>query len=559
MIKPEQLKKQIEKSFAKLKFVPRGNQESIVYDVLDSFLNKEKTNVVLGAPTGVGKSIIGAVVSDALNAFTPEDPDLSSIISMGTNVLAHQYYDSFSSLENYQVFQIKGASNYSCNYMENQIMPLSKTAEDCLKSKLHPLEVDNYCRGCEYDAAKKLVNITSILITNYSYFLVSIMASGHLKPRKLHVFDEAHLLNDIFCNYTEILVSVDQIDKNIKELSETNGKCDDFIAGLIMLKNQITNSNIGDNNYKQVLEILRKLYFEIVSVLDNQATLLEKVDVIKSSRMSKLSRKYGSLGGKIKDFFDNDYEHVFDNTVPNTFTVKTIFVGKMITKLLAKYNLFMSATITKEFSFSTLNLEVEDTEFIEVDPVFPKENKPIFFLGKQALNYETMKHPDTINDLKAQVKTIVEFHEKDKGLIMVPSFYLGSQIVRSIGHKTRVFEHKSGMNLPVLVSEFKAYVGPAILVSPSIFEGLDFKDDHSRYQIIVKSPYPSLGDKRIKYISSYYPKIYSEMALLKILQGIGRSIRTPTDYAVTYCLDSSTRKLYDSKTNIWKLHYDVKN
>lgn len=559
MITKEKIIAQIEKSFSNLEFKPRGNQSSIVFDVVDAFLNKGRKNVVLGAPTGIGKSVIGAVVSDAMHALTPDDADLSSIISMGTNVLAHQYYDSFSELEEYQVFQIKGASNYPCKFMENQPLALSKTAEECMKSKLHELEVNNYCAGCEYDHAKKMVNKTSILITNYSYFLIACMATGHLKPRKLHVFDEAHLLNDIFCNYTEIVISVDLLDKYIKELGDTNGKCDDYIAGLIMLKEQVSTGKIGDNNYKQVLEILQKLYFEIVIVLADQAKMLEQADKVKSAKYSKMSRKYDSLHGKIKDFFENDYEHVFDNTVPNTVSVKTIFVGKMIVKLLAKYNLFMSATITENFSTETLNLQKEETEFIEIDPVFPPENKPIFFLGTQALNYNVMKLPETIEELKNQVKKIVEFHGDDKGLILVPSFYLGSQLGRGIGNKTRVFEHKSGMNLPQLVKEFKAYKGSSVLVSPSIFEGLDFKDDASRFQIIVKTPYASLGDKRIKYIASYYPNIYQEMAITKMIQGIGRSVRSLEDMAVTYFLDASSRKLLESKLNIWKHHFEVKN
>lgn len=553
-----ELEKYISDSFKRLGFSPRGNQESICYNVLDAFLNKGKRNVVLGAPTGIGKSVIGAVVSDALDKLTPQSKDLASIISMGTNVLANQYYDSFSALDQRRVFQIKGASNYPCKFMESQLSATVKTADECVKSKLLDKEKDKYCRGCEYDATKKIVNATEILITNYSYFLISAMATNHLKTRKLHVFDEAHLLNDIFCNYTEIVVSVELLEKFIKELGDVNGKCDNEIAGLIMLKNRLVSKEIGDGNYKQILEILQKVYESIAGVLSNQSSMLEKIDIVKSSKYGKLARKYDTFSGKIIDLFENEYEHVFDNSIPNTFSVKTIFVGKMIEKLLTKYNLFMSATITEQFAFDTLDLEGEETEFIEVDAVFPAENKPLFFLGKQALNYNTMKDPDTIIDLKAQVKAIVEFHGKEKGLILVPSFFLGSQLSRSVGSNTRVFEHKSGMNLPDLVNEFKRYKGSSILISPSIFEGLDFKDDSSRYQIIVKSPYPSLGDKRIKYIADFHPNIYQEMTLIKILQGIGRSVRTPDDFASTFFLDASSKKLYDSRLNIWKNHYDVK-
>lgn len=552
-----ELEKHIAESFKRLGFEPRGNQAVICHDVLDAFLNKNKLNVVLGAPTGIGKSVIGAVVSDALNMLTPNATGLASVISMGTNVLAHQYYDSFSALDRYKVFQIKGASNYPCKFMESQPTATSKTAEECVKKKLLPQESEKYCRGCEYDATKKIVNSTSILITNYSYFLISAMATNHLKERKLHVFDEAHLLNDIFCNYTEIIVSVDQLDKSIKELSDVNGKCDNEAAGFVMLKQRVSSGEIGEGNYKPILEILQKIYTSVCVTLTDQASMLEKIDVLKSAKYSKLARKFGTNAMKIKDLFDNEYEHVFDNSVPNTFTVKTIFVGKMITRLLTKYNLFMSATITEQFVYDTLSLDKSQTEFIEVDAVFPAENKPLFFVGKQALNYMSLKEPDTISDLKAQVKAIVDYHGDQKGLMLVPSFFLGSQLARSAGSKTRVFEHKSGMNLPDLVNEFKRYKGSSILVSPSIFEGLDFKNDASRYQIIVKSPYPSLGDKRIKYIADHHPNIYQEMTLIKILQGIGRSVRTPEDYASTFFLDASSKKLYDSRLNIWKNHYAV--
>ena len=557
MITPDKLNEQIAKSFKKLLFAPRGNQSEIIFDVLDSFLNKNKQNVILGAPTGIGKSVIGAVVSDALASLTPGD-ELASVISMSTNILAEQYKDSFSKLGTHDVFQIKGASNYSCRYMENQLTATVKTAEACVEKDLHPLEVEKNCRKCEYSIAKKTINSTQILITNYSYFLINALASNHLKERKVHVFDEAHLLNDIFCNYTEILVSVEIIDKYIKELNDTNGKCEVDIESLLSLQDAVRRGAVGEHNYRDVLKMMQEVYINIYKILSNMSELLKSEDLVKSSKYGKLARRYDGFASKIKDLFENEYEHVFDNSVANTFSIKTIFVGKMMEHLLAPYNLFMSATITENFVFETLELNEDTTVFIEVDPVFPKENKPLLFLGKQALNYYTMKEQSTIDDIKTQIKMIVQHHETEKGLILVPSFFLGSQLTRAVGPNTKVFEHKSGIKLPDLVSEFKRYKGSAVLISPSIFEGLDFKDDASRFQIIVKSPFPSLGDKRIKHIADNYPNIYSEMTLLKILQGIGRSVRTPEDWAATYFLDASSKKLYDSKLNIWKSHYDVK-
>lgn len=553
-ISKSDLETQIIKSFEKLSYTPRGNQKDIVYSIVNAFLNKKKKNVVIDAPTGVGKSLIGAVVSETIAALTQDNTALPSIIAMGTNSLSKQYFDSFSKLGDYQYFAVKGAANYSCGYMESQLSAVSKTADECVKSKLHDLEVDKYCNKCEYNKTKKIINSTQNLITNYTYFMISALASGHLKPRKLHILDEAHTLSDWFCSYAEIVVSVDLIDKYIKELGDCNGKCDNEIAGLIMLKQKVSSSEVGDNNYKQCLEILLQLYNSIASVLGTQSTMLEKVDIIKSAKYDKMSRKYIALGTKITDLFDNEYDHVFDNSIPNTFTIKPIFVGKMMNKLLTDYNLFMSATITDQYAFEILDLNPDETEIIRLDPVFPPENKPIFLIGKMALNYNTMKDPETIDTLRQQIRKIVEFHDGQKGLVLVPSFYLGNQL--SFGVKyTRVFEHKSGVNLSELIADFKRYRGSSILVSPSIYEGLDLPE--SSFQIMAKAPWASLGDKRIAYIADNYPKIYEEITLLKLIQGAGRSVRSPTDTAATYMLDPAIKKLFNSKQNTWRNQFLV--
>lgn len=559
-IDPELIKTTIEESFKKLKYKPRGNQSQIVFDVVKTFLIDGKRNVVLGAPTGIGKSILGAVISETMDALTQEQSEeLSSIIAMGQNSLALQYAESFTELGDYEYFQVKGASNYPCFYMESQPNSTSKTADDCVKSKLHELECAKYCSGCEYDRSKKIINATNNLITNYTYFMISVMASGHLKSRKMHIFDEAHTFNQWFCSYSEIIISSEIIDKNIKDLRDVNGKCDNEISGLIMLKKKIEEGGVAENNYHQVLEILNSLYESIGKTLIGQSLMLAKVDIVASVKFEKLARRYAMAGMKIKDFFENEYEHVFDNTVPKTITIKMIFVGEvMMNKFLTTYNLFMSATITESYAFDILGLVAEDTEIIQLPAVFPPENKPLFFIGKKALNYATMKEQETIDTLKSQMRKIVEFHDDQKGLVLVPSFYLGNQL--SFGVKyTRVFEHKSGTNLSDLVTVFKDYKGSAILVSPSIYEGLSFDDDAARFQIIVKSPFDSLGDKRIKYIADNYPKIYQEMTLLKIIQGTGRGVRSPTDTCSTFFLDASSKKLFDSKTNIWKSHFTIKS
>lgn len=550
----------IEDQFKEIGREPRGNQAEIVNEVLVAFFDKGKKNVALNAPTGIGKSILGGVISGCVDVLDKSPEKRASIITMHTNALAKQYAETFETLGKYRYFQIKGASNYKCNFMEAQPSAESCTGEECCKGSLHEMEVDRYCKGCEYDAAKKTINATDNLVTNFTYFLTSAMVSNHLMPRKLHIFDEAHVFNDSYTSFTEINVETYLLEKYIKELASCNSRLDSEAAALAMLKQQIEKNEIHESNYMQMLEILKEIYGSASRTLDSMSTLVKKDDMVVSVKYAKLAGKFENLAYRIKHLVKGDFEHVFDKSDGKSVSVKLIFINDEIGNCLADRNLFMSATITEGIAFDILGMDREETEFITLDPVFPPENKPLFFIGKTALNYNSLKDPSVIADLKTMTEKICRHHTGQKGLIIAPSFFLGSQVARVVRDKTsmRLFEHiQGGQKLNDLIRDFKEYKGEAVLVSPSIFEGLDFKNDESRFQIILKAPYASLGDKRIKYICDHHPNIYREMALLKVLQGIGRSIRTPEDKANTYILDSAAEKLFNSKINLWKNHYTV--
>lgn len=69
-------------------------------------------------------------------------------------------------------------------------------------------------------------------------------------------------------------------------------------------------------------------------------------------------------------------------------------------------------------------------------------------------------------------------------------------------------------------------------------EGIDLKDSSSRFQILVKVPYPDLKDERIKKRKRLDPDFYRFKTANTIIQSIGRSVRSESDYAVTFTLDS---------------------
>jgi Helicase C-terminal domain len=90
-----------------------------------------------------------------------------------------------------------------------------------------------------------------------------------------------------------------------------------------------------------------------------------------------------------------------------------------------------------------------------------------------------------------------------------------------------------------LGSIFTGLSAPTVLISPSLHLGLDLKDDLSRFQIITKVPYLSLGDRWIDEKRKRSEQWYSWQTALRLVQGYGRSIRSKDDWATTYVLDSA--------------------
>ena len=82
-------------------------------------------------------------------------------------------------------------------------------------------------------------------------------------------------------------------------------------------------------------------------------------------------------------------------------------------------------------------------------------------------------------------------------------------------------------------------------------EGVDLKGDHSRFQIICKVPYPYLGDNIVRKRMAKNKKWYPMKTAISIVQSCGRSIRSISDTAVTYILDSDWKYFYRKNKDVF--------
>lgn len=568
----------IDQAFKNLGFSPFPGQKETVEEILNAYLHEGYTSVVLSAPTGTGKSIIGAVAAEVLALLTEEGQQESlitraSISCTATNVLAKQYEGTFSQIRQQDSkahIMIKGANNYECSALSDGTS--LENAESCAyytmirhQSEFGGIIAEHCDSGCEYMRMKRLKNAARHLTTNYSYFFVDRMYTGKFEDRCLLVWDEAHLVNELFSDHNAIIFSEKRIESFKKELAENIQLTSiEIMRNLNKILNACKNVKITETNYREWLNLLHQTYVDIHGEVSSHAEYAMKSGKDKVyTKLTKLANKYRGLGCKIDDLNKYEYPHIFEFKEEEfQVSVKPVFVGKMMDALqCGPLNLFMSATITKDFVTKTLNLDASTTKFIQVPSTFSKSNKKVVFFDSQQLSYTSLQNPDLVKKLRVNVKKIVQKHIEsgERGIILAPSFKLQNEILSELNPLgIKIFEHRQGEKLEFILDAFKMHKGgPAILISPAMFEGVDLPGDLSRFQILVKAPYPSLGDKRVKYISEHHPDLYSLMTIMKAVQGAGRSVRSSSDYAVTYCLDYNMQRLWTSKQNIWNSEFET--
>lgn len=572
-------------AFKNIGFTPHGDQRDYVMLMLAAVHEEGMTDLVLSAPTGTGKSVIGLAFAEGMRLIADiEDPGAYSrkqsqpnrsvpfsMIMTLTNALSEQYTNSFSTIES--VLQVKGKSNYPCELQDCTaedciLKELNKIAKDAERSGFVPEEMlgefagyKSVCNRCEYREIIIQRSKIEHVITNYSVFLINQLHadSKMLGDRQVAIMDEAHSLNDIFTGACSLefkpSVMKSRVERALEYTSIPGSHLQDLYSAMKIIEE-------GMINYTNAFEVLSLIAEQYVLIRDELETAVEmEMDPRRAKRISNLAETFDNQLTLLNDFIKTRWEHVIvhDKEPEPVFKIQPIFIGNMYERLCgyANVRLLMSATISEEMVLETMSVNPDKTMFIQVPPAFPIESKVVRFYKPMKLNFQTLQNQQTVDQLVANVIEILNKHPNEKGLIITPSFKLSKAIVDGM-KKTKshvVYEHSSGQKLPALVSQFKMQSKPAVLISPSVHTGHDFADDSSRFQIIVKCQFPSLGDKRMRYIADHHPNIYQLSAIMTMVQSGGRGTRHKNDWSVTYILDSNAENLWKSRLNVWRCEF----
>jgi len=246
-----------------------------------------------------------------------------------------------------------------------------------------------------------------------------------------------------------------------------------------------------------------------------------------------------------------DKEDAKDKSYP-AYEAKPLYVYDDAKKLLFPWGvekiILMSATILEpELLCENIGIDTDDAEYISVDCPFPKENREIQYFPVGKMTYK--KIDETLPLIVETIKDILEKHKNEKGIIHASSYKITKAIKDGIADN-RLLTHTTETRHKVL-EHHQTTEEPTVLLSPSMHEGIDLKDDLSRFQIVTKIPYPSLKDEQIKARLDIDSNWYQWKTCMTLIQSLGRSVRSETDYAVTYILDADFKQFYNRNKRLF--------
>jgi Rad3-related DNA helicase len=493
------------------------------------------TDIVIEAPTGAGKSAVGA----ACCYWAATWPT----IYVGDGVTSREggYYLVTQLLlqdqitrdvrENFSIkdfASLKSADSYECDGYGKCNIGLQVTKEQCEGKK-------EGC--CPYLRTKGAFEKANFSVTNYPYFLTERMFVGKFPIRNVLICDECHTLERTLLRFGEVVLT----QKLFKDLE---------IRGVELPE------------HEELEHFLKWMEERYLPVLEDRAKALKTYmeNDPAASKNESLQKRYTALSNqaqRVKNAILDARSHPEDwvywtdenekdgrsanlkplNAAPYMDWIKGCGVVRV----------YMSAYPgSKDIFCKSLGLDKDSVAWLKLKSTFDPANRQVVMAMIGSMSKRNKAK--TLPVLFRSVDRVLNHHHDQKGIIHCNSYVIGQEIVDFLmksPHAPRILFPKNADERTPLMEKHTASKEPTVLVSPSMTEGFDFKFDLAKWQIIAKMPYPYLGDMQVARKKDLDPDWYALQTAMTIIQACGRIVRDEKDDGVTYILDSDFSMLWD--------------
>ena len=579
---------------------PTNSQRKIIKKIEDC-IRKNRTRIVISAPTGSGKSWIAATLANAYDI----------VILTSTNDLQDQYCGTEDGTPGDFNFMnaVRGKGQYLCEESGNTKYCNEAYCTGCdylvydehvqigNGGPLHEQKIFSKPEDelCKYFKADMIGKKSKYSVYSYASYIARMKAEKFkmehevkLPDRTVLVCDEAHdydekvseqlsveidgALNQKIAgkslpNFSGEESDKEKIEKTARFVKEILERFESYVDNAkVCAKHSMRLSSkkhlrmhqdlkcgkhskhdVGCDLCKGWEEFLDegclqcKEHLELVDdCTQNHVNVLKNVN-----RYTLYIQNLKFLLPGLTEYPDN---YIITDIKSNKFTVAPLKTTWFTKQLLEKFNLciFMSATINNTIISKETGISEDTFEFIDQPSEIPKENRQIKFE-----NTYWYKKEDDWNVVINKIKDIFDNHPDERGLIICTSYYQIKNILERFEKNyhddyTRLTNDEKGSKFKNTLSD-NMKKSNGVIISAKIGTGVDLKNDASRFQIIIKAPFVTeLADEnneRAKRIQREDTDRYFIKSMFRLVQFAGRSVRNNNDHAVTYVLDEPAQYL----------------
>ena len=477
---------------------PRKYQREVINHIEDAFAKVRF--VLLEAPTGSGKSVIAATFARHYHS--------AHIITV-TKALQDQYKLSFSDFGCQ-----KGKGAYTCREDKT-------TCAEGICNRVAPARKKELLYNCTYRRTLEENVGKDVVVHNFDSFYYQHILGGKFSKKELLVVDEAHNIESKMVSMHSFKIpSQGFLRENPKRIFPVYRELSEYITIVKEERERMYESMISLGRNQD--EIDRETY----NLIERIARIVYKIDVF------------------LRDYENNEYVFdVVDEKQGNSILFRPVFGQRYVrSSLFAGFPrvLLMSATILNKSLFCrSIGISSNSMCYIQVPSTFPVENRPVYLKYAGLMTFKKIN--ETLPKMVSVIERLLEKH-KCRGIIHTGSERI-ARYIRDNMKNPRLTFYKDFTSLESML-EVHRRKAQSIIVASGLKEGVDLYGDLSRLQIICKVPYLDLGDKRTKRRMEVDPTWYGYATTMLLVQSFGRSVRSQTDTAVTYMLDSAFLSFY---------------
>lgn len=502
---------------------PRPGQVKVL-EAIESAFNKGYQTILLEAPVGSGKSAIAMTLANWASSLG------GSHILTPRKSLQDQYWEDFAGP---YVRLMKGRSAYPCTYHDKErtrYLEVSKAIEagaqvtlasgqtsckegPCLTSPaIRHICTEKDTKPCPYTIAMRSAQGSPTVIHNVHSFIFQGYLGENFSTRPLQVIDECHELEGIVRDFAtrKITISID---------------------------------STPTENYESLTKWC--IFFREFSLSMDDS-------LIKSSGLTKRG-EFLKLVDELEDLvqYGLDKDFVIEKEVDRS-RITFLFVPKNISRLMSKLlfdfgqkQVLMSGTIYSKSNFCRIHgLNEEKVCFIRIPSSIPVSNRPIYMKKEYMVDTSFANWSNNFQKLVSILQGILEKFPDCKGLIHTPSYKASAELWLALASTGRVITHDA-KNFQTSLSKFYESKEPKVFLSPVCQQGVDFKGDRARFQIIVRVPYLNTSSEFIKEQIGADFSWYNHQAAVIFGQQCGRINRSDDDWGATVLIDSRFPKFLD--------------